>query len=255
MEGVIVLARPRKSGWMPLQVSEILTETHDCKTFRFIDGQRGGRQFDYRAGQYLTFRFDDLGGRPLARSYTMSSSPCQKDFVSITVKRTTGGVVSNWLYDNLQPAMILRARGALGKFCYDANNDPPHLFMIAAGSGIAPFLSISRQYMTDNNGAPQTMQLLVSQRTHRDLIAWQELQTFAQHDHYQLYLTLSGERAEPATFHGRINDQILAQVIGKKLNDTCFMLCGPEQMIETTRSYLSTNGVADQHIKTESYST
>lgn len=240
---------------MPLQVSEILAETHDCKTFRFIDAQLGGRQFDYRAGQYLTFRFDDLGGKPLARSYTMSSSPCQKDFVSITVKRTTGGVVSNWLYDNLQPSMVLRARGALGKFCYDAKSDPPHLFMIAAGSGIAPFLSISRQYMTDNDGAPQTMQLLVSQRTQRDLIAWQELQTFAQHDNYRLYLTLSGERAGPNIFHGRINDRILEQVIGKKLSNTCFMLCGPEQMMQTTRNYLSANGVDDRYIKTESYST
>lgn len=241
---------------MPLRVSEILTETHDCKTFRFIDAQLGGRQFDYQAGQYLTFRFDDLGGKPLARSYTMSSSPCQKDFVSITVKRTTGGVVSNWLYDNLQPSMVLRARGALGKFCYDAANDPPHLFMIAGGSGIAPFLSISRQFVTDDTGAPQTMQLLVSQRTHRDLIAWQELQTFTQHDNYRLHLTLSGERlAEPATFYGRITDKILEQVIGQKFNDTCFMLCGPEQMMQTTRNYLSTNGVDSKYIRTESYST
>ena len=96
------------------------------------------------------------------------------------MKRTIGGVVSNWLYDNLCKGDVLRARGAMGNFCYDVERDQPHLFMIAAGSGVTPFLSIIRQFMpSDARAAPAAMSLLVSYRTARDLIGWHELEAFA----------------------------------------------------------------------------
>ena len=124
---------------MKLRVVAVIDETHDTRTFRFVDAEQGGCQFDYHAGQYMTFRFDHFEDGAIARSYTISSSPCQREFVSITVKRTIGGVVSNWLYDNLRKGDVLRARGAMGNFCYDVERDHPHLFMIAAGSGCNAF--------------------------------------------------------------------------------------------------------------------
>ena len=53
-----------KRGWMNLKVIEVIEETHDTKTFVMIDADEGGRPWDYWAGQYLTFRFDDVGDKP-----------------------------------------------------------------------------------------------------------------------------------------------------------------------------------------------
>ncbi len=255
--GAIVLARPKrvKRGWMKLRVVAIVSETHDTRTFQMVDAEVGGCQFDYHAGQYLTFRFDHFEGRAIARSYTISSSPCQQDFVSITVKRTVGGVVSNWLYDNLHEGAVLRARGALGRFCYDIDRDHPHLFMVAAGSGVTPFLSIIRQFMpSDARGAPQEMSLLVSYRTRRDLIGWQELQAFAKAAHFHLHLTLTGER-DRRFLHGRINAALLNTVLAGRIAGKTFMLCGPEAMMQIVTAALLDAGVDAEQIRTESFST
>lgn len=238
-----------------MQVIDVVVETHDTKTFHFIDADFGRYRFDYHAGQYLTFRFDQFGGKPVVRSYTMSSSPVQKEFVSITVKRTTGGIISNWLYDNLRKDMILLARGAIGKFCYDADSDYAHLFMIAAGSGVTPFLSITRQFMhPEAENPPAEMSLLISQRTTRDLIGWRLLETFAQKKKFHLYLTLSGEE-DSRFWHGRITAAMLDDIIGAGVRDKTFMLCGPAGMMETVADYLLDRDVDRDQIKTESFMT
>lgn len=237
---------------MSLRVVNITVDTHDTKTFDFVDAEAGGRQFDYHAGQYLTFRFDDFDGKPLARSYTMSSSPLQTGHVSITVKKTTGGKVSSWLYDTVQIGTVLRARGALGKFCYDPEVDKAHLYMIAAGSGITPFLSIIRQVMRSQAAEPQHMSLLVSYRTSSDLIGWQELAKFAQHKRFSLHTTLTGER-HPDYMRGRVDADMLARVIPNPNASITFMLCGPEAFMQTVITYLLGQGVTQENIKLESF--
>ena len=100
-----------KRGWMNLRVSHVIHETPDTDTFLMVDAEENKRAFDYIAGQYLTFRFDDVADKPIVRSYTMSSSPCQPDTVAFTVKRVEKGLISNWLCDNVRTGSILRARG------------------------------------------------------------------------------------------------------------------------------------------------
>src|SRR5690606_3090039 len=117
----------RKRGWMNMRVERVIKETHDTDTFVLVDADDGGRVFDYLAGQYLTFRFDDITEKPIVRSYTMSSSPLQPDFSAFTVKRVEGGVVSNWLCDHVKAGSILRARGPIGRFCFDHAKDKKHL--------------------------------------------------------------------------------------------------------------------------------
>lgn len=252
-----MLARPKriKRGWMKLRVTAVVEETHDTRTFKMVDAAEGGCQFDYHAGQYLTFRFDHLEGGAIARSYTISSSPRQQDYISITVKRSVDGVISNWLYENLHEGMLLRARGAIGRFCYDAEQDQPHLFMIAAGSGVTPFMSIIRQFMPPATpGAPATMSLLVSYRTTRDLIGWHELETFATSPHFHLHLTLTGE--QDARFrHGRIDAAMLDDILKGNIADKTFMLCGPEAMMAMAIAALLDAGVSKTQIKTESFIT
>ena len=84
------MQRRVKRGWMPLKVDEVVDETHDTKTFLMSDADDGGRPFDFVAGQYLTFRFDDVAEKPVVRSYTMSGSPRQENQSIFTVKRVEG---------------------------------------------------------------------------------------------------------------------------------------------------------------------
>ena len=60
MNDIATPPRRIKRGWMNLKVERIDEETWDTKTFILVDADEGGRPFDYTAGQYLTFRFDDV---------------------------------------------------------------------------------------------------------------------------------------------------------------------------------------------------
>ncbi len=243
-----------KKGWMSLKVARVVHETHDTETFYFVDADDGGRAFDYVAGQYLTFRYDEIHEKPLVRSYTMSSSPNQPNEVAVTVKRVEKGVVSNWMCDNLKVGSVLKARGPIGKFVYDPAIDQKHLVMVAGGSGVTPFVSILREF-ADRLGqadAPASMTLLVSYRSKNDLILWDDLTKFSRVPGIQIFTTLSRETVA-GFWQGRIDDAMLARAIEGRYQGTSFMTCGPDavmfQVVEHTRAH----GVPDNCVKLESF--
>lgn len=259
MSDVIQPAKPTrriKRGWMNLKVSEIIRETHDTDTFVLVDADEGGRPFDYIAGQYLTFRFDDVGPKPLVRSYTMSSSPNQDGYSAFTVKRVEGGVISNWLCDNTKVGSILRARGPIGKFVYDPALDQKHLVMVAGGSGVTPFVSILREYgdRLGSLGAPEKMTLLVSYRSHEDLICWKELVHASDIPGVNVFTSLSREdKTREGFWHGRLTGEAIAKAVSDTYDDMTFMTCGPDAIMDLTVAHLKTVGVKDACVKTESF--
>ena len=240
---------------MPLVVSSIKQETHDTKTFIFEDGDSGGRQFDYRAGQYLTFRYDDIAAKPPIRSYTMSSAPCDGDHIAVTVKRVEGGLVSNWMCDHLKIGSVLRARGPIGKFIYDPVEDQKHIVFIAAGSGVTPFVSIMKE-IASRPAEPIKATLLVAYRTSHDIICASELTELAANPNLRVQMTFS--RAQLAecpkgSWLGRISAQHLDTLCGKEFGGTTYMTCGPDEMMAMVTNHLRAQGVPESCIKLESF--
>jgi len=255
MSELFAANRRVKRGWMNLRVTEVNTETPDTLTFVMVDADDGGRPFDYVAGQYLTFRFDGIVDKPVVRSYTMSSSPLQPDISAFTVKRVEGGLISNWLCDNVQPGTVLRARGPIGKFCFDPGHDRSHLMMVAGGSGVTPFVSIIRQHAPTlgKPGSPKRMSLVVSYRSRADLICWKELEE-ARAAGVAVHTTLSREDARSEGFlQGRISDGMLKELIRGDYANTTFMTCGPKEIMSLTVAHVKAAGVDDAHMKQESF--
>lgn len=245
-----------KRGWMNLKVTKIMADNHNTKTLVFEDLEQGGRQFDYTAGQYLTFRFDHLADKPVVRSYTMSSSPRHEKDAAITVKEVDDGFVSKYLCQEVKTGDVLRARGPIGKFCYDPNLDNSHIVMVAAGSGVTPFISIMYQEMPylGQEGHPTAMSLLVSFRSRNDLIAWDVIKELKTHPQISVYTSLSRDHAEDEGFwYGRIDKDALAKACHHEYKGKTFMTCGPEDMMELVVKHLKEQGVEEQHIKLESF--
>lgn len=239
-----------KRGWMDLRVQKIIQETHDTRTLVFVDKQEGVRAFDYIAGQYLTFRFDTLAEKPIVRSYTMSSSPCQPDAIEVTVKEVDDGFVSKYLCRDVKVGDVLRARGPIGKFCYEPFKDYKKLFMIAGGSGVTPFVSIIRQ----NAANPEMdLSLLVFYKTQKDLISWQTLTELNQYPNVNIYCSLTREDCQDKGFlHGRCDDSMFDSLIAHPEQST-FFCCGPQLLMDQVGEYLTLKGVPDDHYKTESF--
>lgn len=243
-----------KRGWMPLKVIDVRLDTHDTKTFFLVDADTSKREFDYYAGQYLTIRFDDLAAKPIVRSYTMSSSPNQPDAIAVTLKTVENGLVSNWLFNNIKVGDILRARGPIGRFCFEPEKDCSHVAMVAGGSGVTPFISMMREYapLLGQKDAPKKMTLLVSYKSREDLICWQDLEAINRIDNMEVICTLTREQA-PGFWHGRIDHAMLAKAFQGQYADTTFMTCGPQAMMDLVVDHCLKHGVDAHHIKTESF--
>ena len=82
----------KKYTW---QTHKIIKETEDTITIYFDTAQQA---FTYLPGQYLNIRLT-VNGELLIRSYSFSSKPSE-EFPAVTIKRVTGGKMSNYILDN-----------------------------------------------------------------------------------------------------------------------------------------------------------
>ena len=246
----------RKKGWMNLKINKIVDETWDTKTFYFIDADDNEHAFDYIAGQYLTFRYDGVQEKPLVRSYTMSSSPLEKDASACTVKRVEGGVISNWMCDELKVGDVLKARGPIGRFVYSDKSCNKNLVMVGAGSGVTPFISILREYADTlgQEGSPDTMTLLVAYRSKKDLICWDTIESLKGKSNIKIITTLTREDAKDEGFwHGRPDAEMLDKVVDGSYENSTFLSCGPEAMMDMVTEHAIEKGVPKEHAQTESF--
>ena len=72
----------------------------------------------YRAGQYINLR----GPEGQIRSYSLASLPLEDSFLELHIKRMPNGLVSNWLFDDVNLGSTIELQGAFGDCFYLPNN-------------------------------------------------------------------------------------------------------------------------------------
>jgi len=122
-----------------LAVIDVIDETRDTRSF-VLDVPSGLEQtFAYTAGQFCTFRAT-IEGASVVRCYSMSSSPDVGEPLTTTVKRVSGGRMSNWMNERLAPGDTLEVMRPTGLFVLRDTEVP--IVAFAGGSGITPVISI-----------------------------------------------------------------------------------------------------------------
>jgi hypothetical protein len=86
--------RKPKSWTGQLRIVQVVRETPTVQTFRLADPAADRLPFDFLPGQFLQVEVEPEAGKPARRSYTIASSPTQRAYVELTVKREEQGVVS-----------------------------------------------------------------------------------------------------------------------------------------------------------------
>lgn len=115
-----------------LQCRERRIETSDTSTFIFEADPRA--RFEYEPGQFALVEVE-IEGRKYQRAYSLSSPPSQ-DAISITVKRVGGGIVSNWLNDNLKAGDRVRICSPAGDLTIKREeNLPSKVALFSADAG------------------------------------------------------------------------------------------------------------------------
>jgi ferredoxin-NADP reductase len=243
-------APPLTANWRgQLRIGSIVTETPGVKTFRLLPSSSDPfLPFTFVPGQFLNVAFS-IGGARMNRSYSISSSPTQREYVDLTVKREPRGAVSRHINDLLRVGNQIEAAGPVGKFTFNGT-EAESIVLIAAGVGITPMASISR-YLTER-AWPGDVYFLYACRTPADYIFEKEIVAL-QLRNPKLHVTVTMSKPEGTDWkgpRGRITKELLTKTV-PELTKRRFHICGPAAMMDATKALLIELGVPPEQVKME----
>ena len=228
-------------GFHPLSVARVIPETADASSFVLDVPPELRPAFAYRAGQFCTFRVR-VDGRPHLRCYSMSSSPAVDPELQVTVKRTDGGVVSNFLLDRLAEGDTVEVTRPAGVFCLTGGEEDVIAF--SAGSGITPVHSLLKTALTTT---ARTVRLFYANRDRDAVIFAAELDDLGAAYGGRLVVShhLDAE-------HGLATAASVRDFAGADW-DAQFYVCGPGPFMDVVERALRDGGVPGDRIHIERF--
>lgn len=250
-------ARHRRATLHPLRVAAVAPLTDDAVTIEFEVPPELAEEYDFICGQHVSLRCAEAGD-DVRRSYSICT-PAGSGTLRVAIKCLSGGVFSRYARDEMRPGDIVEVVTPTGHF--NTPLDPTRArsyVMVAAGSGIAPILSIIATVLAREPRSGIT--LLYGNRTVADIMFLEELEDLKNEypDRFVLYHVLSREEQEVELFQGRLDRARLATFLDTLVAPQDvheWFLCGPRSMIDGAREVLAERGVDPAHIHFELYHT
>jgi ferredoxin-NADP reductase len=245
---------PLTANWRgQLRVGSIVPETPSVKTLRLLPTSNGRLlPFTFVPGQFLNVAFW-IGGARMNRSYSISSSPTQREYVDLTVRREPRGAVSRHIDDLLKPGDKIEAGGPVGKFTFD-RTEADSIVLMSGGVGITPMMSITR-YLTERSW-PGDIFFIHTCRTPADFIFANEIATLERRNP-KLHVAVTVSKPEGTGWkghRGRITAEWLKEIV-PDLASRRIHICGPPSMMDGTKALLAELGVPPEQVKTEAFGT
>lgn len=218
-----ILAKSLHPEKQILKVREI-KESKDAKIYTLT----ADKCAYFTAGQYLSVSVN-IEGRTYSRPYSVVSSPkdALKGFYVIAVKRVAGGIVSNYILDNIKVGDILEASDPTGNFTYEPLRDAEHIIAIAGGSGITPFVSLAKAI--SEGGEECTLTILYGSRKEEDILLKSELDDICKVTENVSVVYVLSEEDKKGFEQGFINAELIKKYAPQK--EYSVFLCGPQAMI------------------------
>ncbi|HEU4507689.1 MAG TPA: ferredoxin reductase [Pyrinomonadaceae bacterium] len=208
------------------------------------------------AGQHVDVRLTAEDGYQTQRSYSIASPPEDK-YLMLTVERVEDGEVSPYLVDELHAGDQIELRGPIGGYfvwdARDGKHDGAPLFLVAAGSGIAPIMAIIRHRANWDNKVPT--KLLYSSRSYDEIIYREELDHISANDS-SLRVIHTLTRQQPPnwmSYSRRIDRAMMADTAWPPAEKPLAYTCGPTAAVEAVATYLVDLGYEPERIKTERF--
>lgn len=155
----------------PLSIIEKTQRTKEAVSLTFELPEHLYNSFNYYPGQHLIFKFR-IKGEEVRRTYSLNSCPYNNEHLQVTVKRVKGGLVSNFINDQVKVGDELEVMIPQGRFYADIKeNDYKTYFLFAAGSGITPIISILKSVLV---AAPNSVVHLFYGNANQDTILFKE---------------------------------------------------------------------------------
>ena len=192
--------------------------------------------FNYLAGQYISL----LVGKSEKRSYSLSSSPFDKNIISSIVDISPGGIGTTYL-NKIKIGKSISFEGPYGHMVLPPNyQKQSKINFVCTGTGICPFISIIKDL--NQKGYKGEINLLYSEKFKNDFSNLADLKIS------NLYLSLTREKAKSIAF-GRVTEHLYKLPKDKAL----FFLCGNTRMLTEVIKILKNEGLTQKNLVYESF--
>jgi len=239
---------------MLLTVSEIVRLTPNSVSISFKNPE--GAPLNYRAGQYITIS-KWINGLQESRCYSLCGNP-DSGVLTIGVKATNGGVMSNYLNHKLCVGHTLLVQGPFGDFIYPNTKavQTEQVILVAGGSGITPVLAIAEKALSSVD--IKKVHLIFTNQNIQQVMFLGRLEAMQKSHPQQFKVThvLSEEHSGWTNFTGRLNDEMLHNILAFDTQDwskTVFYICGPEGLKTTVNKTLQTHRISESSIHIERF--
>jgi ferredoxin-NADP reductase len=233
-----------------LKIQSVTQETADVKSFVL---KEVGNPIHYKPGQFLTLIHPH--SKDIRRSYSLSSHPEKDNSLKIVVKRIANGEYSRWLIDDAKVGDQIETIGASGFFTLpdDLQSDITLIFL-AAGSGIAPILSLLKEVLFFRKNP---IVFIYSNRSKKDTIYYDEIMALEKQfsDRLKTELLFSNHQN---LLRARLGKALLSEFIETHVRDTSkalAYLCGPNDYMQMVVITLTNEGFSSENIRTEIFNT
>jgi ferredoxin-NADP reductase len=244
-----------RAAFRDLRVVEVQRPTPDALTLWLRDDPADPIRF--RPGQFLTVVVPLEGGGEARRAYSLCSDPWEAQAqgrLAITIKRVSGGLVSNRLFDlfadaPLAPDARLRTLGPSGAFGLTPDPDAArHVVLIGAGSGITPLWSVAQAILRVE--AQSRVTLVYGNRSPDQAIALDAILARAEASGGRFQVVLSYTQPPPGWEgpSGRLTGALLADLV--PIDPTAaYLICGPADVEEAAQRLLSEAQIQDVQVE------
>ncbi len=233
-----------------LKVASIFVETPTVKTFKLVSPEGGDLPFTYLAGQFLTLAVT-IDGKPVKRAYSISSHPCDRKALEITIKREENGLVSRYLHDVIRESDLIQLEAAYGHLTFSGVGGEG-IILIGGGVGITPLMSVLRCLIAC--GMKNDIHLFYACKSLDELVFRDELRLLKERNpNFKILVAVDNLQGSfPGAFEGRLTKEKIKETV-PNIEAMRVHLCGPPGMMQAMRAALAELNVPDEQIKTEAF--
>ena len=205
------------------------------------------RLFSFRTTRDTGFRFKngefamigiDAEPRPIFRAYSMVSTCYEEELEFLSIKVPDGPLTSKLQNICVGDEVLVKPK-TTGSLCIDYLEQRPNLIMLSTGTGIAPFMSVARDFETYDKYSK--VYLYHTVREVAELAYLEELRELESVNPDFLYV----ETVTRETYHreGRFWDHILS-TLGRELDpqQDAIMVCGSPDLNRIARTQFAQGG-------------
>jgi ferredoxin--NADP+ reductase len=230
-------------------ITEKVTWVHHWSDRTFSFKTTRSNTFRFTAGEFamIGLRADN---RNILRAYSVVSPPWKEELEFLSIKIQDGDLTSRLQHIKVGDEVIL-AEKTTGTLVNNALNKGGELYMLATGTGLAPFMSLIRDLETLETW--DKIHIIHSVRDSKDLAYYDDLSNSFKNGEPELYELIEPKLIYKSILTGKGEKRITAQLTDNDLkidyNRDKIMLCGNLEFNQEVAEWCKSKGMSEGSIR------